>query len=154
MIGIDNEAHFEAHLRELIRSRIIDKHADLVLFEHKDVVDMLICRNGPDPAMFYIEIKYQKESSGRWSLGGQNGSGYQPEILRLRPEYLERNLRWILGSELYEDYYLVDNNTLMDYLQGDEIADKYNGIKKEILRSVNGISFDTLISQLEGWLLS
>jgi len=152
MIGIDRESTFENHLRGLISREIIVENNELYLLDSKDVVDIIICRNGLRPALFFIEVKYQLESSGRWGIGGELGSGFQPEILIERPAYFESNLRWVMGSEKNDNYYFVDNTTVLDYAQGGAIGRKYNGIRKEFLNEVTPLNVSQLIQNIKAWI--
>jgi len=59
-----SENEFENYLRDLIQTRICENHPELVLFDNKKAVDILICRNGESPALFFLEVKYHKKSHG------------------------------------------------------------------------------------------
>lgn len=41
----ESEGAFESYLWNLIQTKICDKHPELLLFENKKAVDILICRN-------------------------------------------------------------------------------------------------------------
>lgn len=150
MVNITSESQFENHVRQIIQQEIIEKKSDLILFQNKKAVDILICRNSK-PALFFIEIKYHKKSSGRLGFGQAAGVGFQPEILLSRPNYFETNLRWIIGAEDIESYYLLNNAEILNYIQGGEVGEKYNGIKKDLFKKHNAINRQELIIALTNW---
>lgn len=96
-----NEREFEAHIREVITKKILPLDKQLVMIQNKKAVDILICRNGKKPALYFIEIKYHKNKHGRLCTGHGKGGGIQPEILQLQPDYFKKQMRWILGAEYY-----------------------------------------------------
>lgn len=97
------------------------------MIRNKKAVDTLICRNGKKPALYFIEIKYHITKHGRLGTGHGKGGGIQPEILQLQPDYFKKQMRWILGSEMHEGYWMLDNKQLLEYITGKEIG---RGIKK------------------------
>ncbi|MEZ9601121.1 hypothetical protein AB4232_20170 [Vibrio sp. 10N.286.46.A8] len=150
----DNESKFESYLRELIETKICSKYKDLVLFENKKAVDILICRNGENPSLFFIEVKYHKKSHGRLGFGSSSGAGFQPEIIARSPDYFESNLRWIIAGEGREDsgIIFVSSSVIRNYLSGGAVGQKFNNIQQKIFREVGGFTEDTLVSELESWL--
>lgn len=152
----NSETEFEAYLRELIQSRICSKNPDLQLFKNKKAVDILICRNGKKPKLFFIEVKFHKKSHGRMGFGGTKGSGFQPEIVATEPKYFENNLRWILGYE--EDnktnMQFVSSGVIRQYLSGGKVGEKHNNIQNKIFKEVEGFDEDGLLKQLAAWLES
>jgi len=154
MLNINNESDFENYIRNNILSQSIPSNQDYKLFNFKKAVDILIAKNGVSPKLFFIEIKYHKKNHGRLGFGQGKGAGFQPEVLKEKTDYFENNMRWILGHEDSEEYWFVDNSTIRQYLNGDKVGEKYNGIKIKFFREVSSISKENLIVELNNWLLS
>lgn len=152
MFGINNETEFENHIRQVILTEVLADKEAFKLFNFKKAVDVLIAKNGNDPKLFFIEIKYHKKSHGRLGFGQGKGAGFQPEVLKDTTSYFEDNMRWILGHEDSEQYWFVNNNTIRQYLNGDKVGEKYNGIKIRFFREVEPVSKLELINQLKLWL--
>ena len=68
-----NEAEFEAYIRKLIGREITAKNKSIYALENKKAVDILICRDAPEPDLFFIEVKYHKNSHGRLGFGSSSG---------------------------------------------------------------------------------
>ncbi|MBL87749.1 MAG: hypothetical protein CMO82_13985 [Winogradskyella sp.] len=151
---INNETKFENHIRQDILTEIITDKEAFKLFNFKKAVDVLIAKNGKDPKLFFIEIKYHKKSHGRLGFGQGKGAGFQPEVLKDKTTYFENNMRWILGHEDSEQYWFVDNDTIRQYLNGDKVGEKYNGIKIKFFREVQSMSKEALIINISNWLSS
>jgi len=152
MNGINNELEFEKHVRLDILIEILSSNNNYKLFNFKKAVDILIARNGIDSKLFFIEIKYHKNSHKRLGFGQSKGSGFQPELLRNNTDYFENNLKWILGNEDSERYWFVDNATIRRYLNGNNVGDKYNGIKLRFFQEVGSIDKSELTCRLKEWL--
>lgn len=152
MKGIINESVFENHIREVILEEIISGNENYKLFNFKKSVDILIAKNGIKPELYFIEIKYHKNSHGRLGVGHRKGGGFQPELLKDRCDYFDKNLRWILGKENREEYWFVDNTTIRKYLNGNTVEEKYNGIKLKFFEEVNSIAKFELIENIKRWL--
>ena len=152
MKDIINEAAFENHIRKDILTDLLYENKNYKLFNFKKAVDVLIAKNGLNPELYFIEIKYHKKSHGRLGFGHRKGGGFQPEVLRFNTDYFEKNLLWILGNEDSEEYWLVNNTTLRNYLNGDKVGEKYNGIKLRIFKDLEPISKEALIKLLKKWL--
>ena len=152
MKDITNEQQFENHVRKEILQTILKDKRENKLFNFKKAVDILIAKNGDFPKLFFIEIKYHKKSHGRLGFGHGKGSGFQPELLKSQTDYFENNLRWVLGTEESENYWLVDNAILRMYLNGNEVGEKYNGIKTKFFKEVESMCKSELISEIEKWL--
>jgi hypothetical protein len=148
----ENEKAFESHIRHLIKNFILNENKDLVLFDSKKAVDVLICKNGSKPQLFFVEIKYHKKKHGRLSTGHGKGGGFQPEILTRKPDYFETNMRWILGAEGHEGYYLLKNSELRRYISGGGIGEKYNNIKPKLFKTEIPSTELELIGKLKIWL--
>lgn len=152
----ENEGAFEAYLRSLIQMRICDKRPELILFENKKAVDILICRNGEKPELFFIEVKYHKKSHGRLGFGSSNGVGFQPEIVSKAPDYFESNLRWIIAGEGYSSkgILFIPSEIIRRYLSGGVVGKKINNIQKKIFQEIEGFDEDVLVQKIESWLIS
>src|SRR5688500_4245150 len=108
MIGITSERDLETKVREILRSKVLPSLNDQVhLLTSKKAVDIVLCRQGENPKLFLLEIKYHKIQHGRLGFGHKKGGGFQPEILKSSYHYFENNLRWILGSEETDDFYFA-----------------------------------------------
>ncbi|WP_146164382.1 hypothetical protein [Vibrio sp. ZF 223] len=152
----ENESAFESYLRDLIKKRICSNHKDLELFDNKKAVDILICRNGEKPSLYFIEVKYHKKSHGRLGFGSSSGGGFQPEIVAKAPDYLESNLRWIIAGEGHEGtgIIFVPSSVIRNYVSGGNVGQKFNNIQQKIFKEVDGFSEDALVIELESWLTS
>ncbi len=153
-----NEAEFEEHLRELISTQICDLNEDFLIFESKNLADIVICKNGEESGIYFIEVKHLKPGMGRLGFGGKNGTGFQPEILTKRPKYLEKNLIWVLYSDIHDNndgIVILSSEELCNrYLSGDTVGEKYNGIKKNLFNEKPGLTDDQFVSYLNAWLSS
>ncbi len=152
MQNIHSEIEFENHLRNDILLPLLNFHPEFQLYNFKKGVDVLIARNGVNPKLFFIEIKYHKTNHGRLGFGQGLGGGFQPEVLRNRTNYFEDNLIWILGHETREGYWLVNNQTLRNYLNGGEVGEKYNGIQMRLFREIEPSNREVLIETLKRWM--
>lgn len=152
MKNIETEANFEKRIRDIIINDIISHTPNLMLLEIQKTTDIVICRNGADPQIFFLEIKYYHPSHGRLGFGHANGKGFQPEILRKKPAFFQTNMRWIIGSLENENYYFVDNGTILKYVSGGEIGYKQNNIQTKIFNEINGLSKSELCNELSTWL--
>ena len=151
MKGIDKEIDFEKRIREIIDADIISQNRDLIVLDMQKTTDILICRNGDAPQVFYLEIKYYNKSHGRLGFGHEGGRGFQPEVLRKRPDFFQKQMRWVLGSEDSEKYFFVDNNTILQYVSGGEIDYKHNNIQTKIFNEVEGLTKAELCVELANW---
>jgi len=152
----ENEGAFESYIRELIKTKICTGHNNLILFENKKAVDILICRNGPQPALFFLEVKYHKKSHGRLGFGGSIGGGFQPEIVSKAPNYFESNLRWLISGEGHSDkgILFVPSSVIRKYLSGGNVGKKFNNIQQKIFKEVSGYDEASLIKQLKSWIIN
>lgn len=154
MVDILSETQFENHLRYDILPSAIPEDNNHKLFNFKKAVDILIARNGVNPKLFFIEVKYHKPHHGRLGFGHGKGGGFQPEVLITKTDYFEENMRWILGEENSEKYWFVDSNMIRQYLNGDVVGEKYNGIKIKFFREVQSLTKEELIIKINNWLVS
>jgi hypothetical protein len=70
MRDIINETDFENHIRKDILNDIISENQSYKLFNFKKAVDVLIAKNGANPDLYFLEIKYHKKKSWKtwfWS---------------------------------------------------------------------------------------
>lgn len=149
----ENEKLFEEHIRQLISKHILPKDKELIMFQNKKAVDVLLCRNGKKPALYFIEIKYHKRSHGRLSTGHSKGGGFQPEILSRLPVYFEKNMRWVLGVEDMDGYFLLQNSQLVKHIAGGVIGKKYNNIQMKLFKEELSLNEKQFITALKDWLL-
>jgi hypothetical protein len=152
----NDEAELEEYVRSLISDRITKKNRNIYALENKKAVDILICRDGKAPALFFLEIKYHQKTHGRLGFGSGGGSGFQPEIVSKRPRYFEEHLRWILASEEHQDVGILflDSVTINSYISGGEVGQKFNNIQKKIFAEVTGLSEQQFVEQLSNWLIT
>ena len=137
-------------------NQTIPHNNDLILLNNKKAVDILICRNGEQPALFFLEVKYHKKKHGRLGFGSRNGIGFQPEILTKQPEYFESNLRWIIANESHNDIGIIFTNSqiIRQYISGGEIGQKFNNIQNKIFKELTGYNEKELTENLRLWLES
>lgn len=147
------EADLERHIRELIKDRIISCRKDLILLDNKKVADIVICRDGDTPAIFFLEVKLYKPSSGRIGIGQGEGKGFQPEVISKKPHYLENNLQWILGHQEKADSYILASTSIINrYLAKGEISEKHNNIQSKIFEEIGPINETELVEELAKFL--
>ena len=155
MNAFQNERAFEIYVRNIIQEHIVNQHADFMLLENKKAVDILICRNEPKPAVFFLEVKYHQNSHGRLGFGSSKGVGFQPEIVDRKPDYFEKNLRWVIGhADTHEKGILfVPSSTIREFLSGGAVGQKFNNIQKRIFSSdLQRLDEAQFIEALEEWL--
>ncbi len=150
-----NEAELERAVRDIITTNICSSEPDLKLLDHKTVGDIILTREGPSPAIFFLEAKYYQLQKGRLGFGNNKGVGIQPEILTKRPAYLETHLRWVIGSEYHDGqgYWLVTSETLCRYVAGGVIGPKQNNIQEALFRDVVSLNEANFLQELRQWLL-
>ncbi|MBS0480369.1 MAG: hypothetical protein JSR79_13870 [Proteobacteria bacterium] len=148
-----NEAELERYVREVIQSRVTTRHPHIYTLENKKAVDILICRDGPDPALFFLEVKFHRHGHGRLGFGSGNGRGFQPEILQRKPAYFERNMRWVLASETHEPdkIRLLTSADVRKYVAGGVIGQKFNNLQTRLWRESPYLSHGDFASELEAW---
>lgn len=156
VMRFQNEAQLEGYIRKLITNRITKTNKNIYALKNKNAVDIIICRDGNDPALFFIEAKYHQKSHGRLGFGSRAGSGFQPEIVSRKPKYFENNLRWIIASEEYPDagILFVDSEVIREYVSGGVVSQKFNNIQKRIFSEISGLEEKQLVSELTKWLKS
>jgi hypothetical protein len=114
-------------LRDLIASSVTVRFPHIYAFENKKAVDILICRDEPSPALFFIEVKLFRRRHGRLGIGGARGRGFQPEILRRKPSYFETHLRWVIADSSKSTVMLLFLRTsiLTKYMVGGSVEEKF-----------------------------
>jgi len=149
-----SESHFESRIRELIAEHVTHRQPSIYAMRNKKAVDILVCKDGPSPQLFFIEVKYHKANHGRLGFGSGKGGGFQPEILSNQPQYFESNLRWALASETHypEKLLFLSSATLRKYLSGGEIGEKFNNIQARIFREQPWLTEQEFINELQRWL--
>lgn len=147
-----SEQEFETYIRGLISKHISSTDKDIYALTNKKAVDILICKDKSKAELFFIEVKYHINSHGRLGFGSKAGDGFQPEILSKRPKYFEKNLRWAISSEDSDKIIFVSNDTLLNYISGGTIGQKFNNIQKKIFTEVKGLTEAEFISELKKWL--
>ena len=133
--------------------KVLPRKKDFLILKNKKAVDIILCKNGRKPALYFIEIKYHKSSHGRLGTGHGKGGAIQPEILKYQPDYFKNNMRWILGSENKDGFWIMDNTTISSYIAGKEIGEKYNNIQTRIFDDSKSLSETKLIQSLRSWLV-
>lgn len=150
----ENEANLEGRLRELIKNKICDTNNDIVLLDSKKAVDILICKNGKSPGLYFIEVKYHLKKHGRLGIGGGKGIGFQPEIVSKKPDFFENNLMWIIASQdhMGTGILFVPSSTIRKYIAGGCVGIKYNNIQKKIFIEQKGYSENELVNRIKEWI--
>jgi hypothetical protein len=151
MKNINSEKDFEKEVSDIIKGDILVVNKNLLLLDNKKSVDILVCRNGTNSKLFFIEIKYHKINHGRLGFGHEKGAGFQPELLMRRPDYFESNLRWIIGSEESDSFFLLDNEQILNYIQGGKIDTKFNGLQKKLFKEIEKLDRAQLGMRLLYW---
>jgi len=148
----EDEKDFENFVRGLIKNIECGEEQDLDVFDHQTVNDIFVCRNGKNPKVFFIEIKYFTKKKNRVGIGEGNGTGLQLEILGKRPQYLEDYLKWIITHEDKEDcYWFIDNETLLKYVNTESNSSQKN-ISRKLFSNEQCYSQSELIDKLKNWL--
>lgn len=148
----ESELHAERQVRQIIRDRITARNPHIYALENKKAVDIVICRDGHSPALFFVEVKFHKAKHGRLGFGSSSGGGFQPEILQRSVRYFERNLRWVLASEEHDGYVFVDSTTIRNYIAGGNIGEKFNNIQSRIFKQEALLSQEDFTNALTRWL--
>ena len=154
-MSFDSESAFEDHLREIIDSRITSENPGVYALKYKTIGDIVIVRDDPPPAIFFLEVKYYQKAKGRLGIGASSGAGVQPEILQRRPAYLESHLRWVIGSDTHngDGYWLATSEKICHFVSGGCIGRKQNNIQLRFFRKCTSINENQLVEQLKKWLL-
>ncbi len=148
-----NESEFEGYIRNLIEQHVTHENPSIYALKNKNAVDIVICKDGDDPALFFIEVKYHQIAHGRLGFGSGKGGGFQPEIVSRKPFYFEKNLRWALASETHIDngVLFIPSSTIRKYVSGNTVGEKFNNIQSKIFNEVPLLSESQLIAALREW---
>ena len=147
------EKDFEEFLRQTIDSRIVSESPSVRVLEGKAIGDIVIARDGASPALFFLEVKYYRESHGRLGIGGPKGHGMQPEILRVLPDYLRSHLRWVIASDAHVGkYWLLGSDVVRRFLSGGGIGSKQNNVGPQLFRECVGVGEGELVEGMKRWL--
>ena len=148
------ERDIEKNIRNVIR-KIIGVNKYFTLFDSKNVSDIVICRNILIPKIFFIELKHHKESTGRIGFGDISGNGYQPEILKNQPKYLEENLIWVFTRENDNKYYISHSSECIEHVSGGGLKDNSsNNFSTNIFKKIKSYNEKEFIAFLEDWLIN
>src|SRR3990170_6360101 len=144
------EAELETYLRNLIETKITAQHPYIYALKNKKAVDIVICRDGDRPALFFLEVKLYQQTHSRLPIGTGKGNGYQPEIVTRNPRYLESNLRWVIVDNRQSRplFLFVPTSTVSKYLAGGGVGEKFNNIQLKIFRDVTSLDEDGLVDAL------
>lgn len=152
----NTELELEKRIRELIQNQITVRHPNVVVLDNKTTFDLVVCRNGVQPDVFFIETKLFQEHHGRMGIGSRKGLGIQPEILNKQPDFFESHLRWLLvdGRSEKVGFHFFETATVKTYISGNTIGKKYNNINLSIFEKESPLAEEQLLSSLEEWLTS
>lgn len=150
----EGESKFEAYIRNLIQEHVTRLDRRIYALQNKKAVDIVVCKDTPEPQLFFIEVKYHKSNHGRLGFGSAKGGGFQPEIVSKRPAYFEKNLRWALASEIHgpEKVLFLSSEVLCQYLSGGQVGEKFNNIQAKVFREQPWLSEQEFIRELQLWL--
>ena len=129
-----NELEMECYIRGLIKNRITKKNKHIYSLDNKKAVDIIVCRDGKHPALFFLELKYHQKKHGRLGFGHAKGGGFQPEIVSRESAYFEKNLRWVLASEVHkkDGLLFVNSEIIRKHVSGGKVGKKFNNIQAKI----------------------
>ncbi len=146
----ENESELEKHIRELL-NRALAGDARFMLLRSKKVADIVVCREGSSPAIFFIEVKLCKANM-RTGIGSPGGKGFQPEIVQRRPKYLEDHMLWLLCDQEKGLYVVADTEVISKYPVGSSIGPKQNNISPRILKEKELLGEDDLVNEVLAFL--
>jgi hypothetical protein len=151
----DLEINHENKVRKILKEKIIPIYPDIQVLESKVVADIIICRNGNNPNLFFLEIKHWSYSKNRIGFGSKNKVTFQPEILLLRPKFFEKNMRWVFFKENDTSFYVLSNEDCNKYIMGKNIdIKKQNNFKEGLYRDIPPFDEQSFIQWLIEWLSS
>jgi len=149
---MSTELEVEISIRNIIRE-IIGAKKYFTLFDSKDVTDIIICRNIVIPKIFFIEVKHYTEKIGRIGFGDTSGKGFQPEVLKKQPKYLEENFIWVFTREKDNKYYVSHSSECIKYVSGGLKENNSNNFSKKIFNHIKSYDKKEFVTFLEEWLL-
>ncbi len=100
MIHFSREEEYRDWVQRELDARLVSASSKYVVLRSKNVNDIIVCKQESQrPLALFIEVKYFTAIKQRLGLGDRQGRGFQPEILVRRPQYFERYVRWLIGSQ-------------------------------------------------------
>ena len=151
----EREISYENKVREILNNYIIPHLPEIQVLESKVVADIIICRNGDVPKLFFLEIKHYSYSNNRIGFGSKGKVTFQPEILSKRPEYFDGNMRWVFFRQGDSGYYVLTNDDCCKYVMGQGIdINKQNNFKDRLYQEIAPLTEDDFKTWLLAWLKS
>jgi len=150
---IKTEADFEHKIRNLITARVVPQVNGIIMLTNKSVSDIILCKETDITKLFFIELKFYTQKHGRIGFGEQDGTGIQPEILKKRPQYFEKHLRWVFGRENDDMYHILTNaDCVLYFANGTLSRQKQNNFQLRLYDKTSPYNEDQLIEYLICWL--
>jgi len=148
------ESAFEAHVRTLLEVDVAPRVPGLKILGAKKGVDIFLFKDCPIPAIYFIEVKYFNlgKNHSMVSLGTGDGAGFQAATLLQRPAYLEKNLRWVLGTADNDNYYFLSTAEALTHVSGGSVGPKQNGFRRSVFSKVAGLPKGAFVEELVRWL--
>ena len=147
-----NEEEMHPYLVNSLFEPIIEDKNDYCLIGKK-ITDVVLCKNGNDPKLFFFELKCFSRRNNRLNIGNGRGKGNQIEILTKRPDYFEINLRWILANPTINEsekiYLFLTNQEILENISGGSIGNKHNNIRLSIFDQYTLYNINQLRDQIE-----
>ena len=141
-----DEMDFERHIRDVLKSKVEMHAPEIRVLENKGIADIIVCREGDRPAIFFIELKYAKDMIGV-------SEGIQSEVLDTRPTYIDSHMMWLIGSNMHGgQYWLLDSAGLREYITNEIDIKKENNISRYIFRRLPAIDEPELVRRLQNWM--
>ncbi len=147
-----SEIEFENHIRTIILNQVLNKLDNYSIMNNKDVVDIIICKNGLNAKLFFLEAKFRTDIKNRIGFGNGYGKGFQIEILTDRPHYFDRNMIWVFGQENDNYFYVLKNEDAVNYVAGGFIGDKQNNFQLKLYNENHRYDEEEFINYLFNWL--
>lgn len=142
------EMDFERHIRDVLKSKVETHAPEIRILEYKGIADIIVCREGDRPAIFFIELKYAKDPISA-------SKGIQSEVLSTRPTYIDNHMMWLIGSSdkmHVGQYWLLDSAGLREYITNEIDIKKENNISRYIFRRLPAIDEPELVRRLQNWM--
>lgn len=153
-LNCKSETEFESHIRALIAVRITKGTQLIYALKNEKADDILICKDSPQSALYFIVAKYHQSKHGRLDFRSGNGGEFQPEIVSAKPAYFKSSLRRLLVSEEYAlgKVIYLPLEVIRKYLTGSKVDEKLNNTQKTIFVARHRLSEGKLIEKLRKWL--
>ncbi len=146
-----NEKEMHPYLVSNLFRPVIEEKSELSLLEQK-ITDVIVCKNGENPRLFFFELKCSSMKNNRIGVGGSRGRGFQVEILAKRPDYFETHLRWILANPTLKterEFLFLRNQDVSDYLSSGGLGIKQNNIQPRIFEGFRRYNLGELRNEIE-----